>query len=88
MGETFMATTANLQPLAQLFDKRQLITNPIELITYEVDAGFDRGRPDGVFYPQSAEEVSRVMQWASEHKIPLIAPEPAFRVARSPNMAG
>lgn len=73
MGETFMATTANLQPLAQLFDKRQLITNPIELITYEVDAGFDRGRPDGVFYPQSAEEVSRVMQWASEHKIPLIA---------------
>ena len=26
----------------QLFDKRQLITNPVELITYEIDAGFDR----------------------------------------------
>lgn len=73
MGETSMATTVNLQPLAKLFDKRQLVTNPIELITYEVDAGFDRGRPDGVFYPQSAAEVSRVMQWASEHKVPLIA---------------
>jgi D-lactate dehydrogenase (cytochrome) len=57
----------------QLFDKRQLITDPVELITFEVDAGFDRGRPDGVFYPRSAAEVSQIMRWASEHQTPLIA---------------
>ncbi len=57
----------------QLFDKRQLITNPVELITYEIDAGFDRGKPDGVFYPNSAADVSRIMRWAHEHKVPLIA---------------
>ncbi len=57
----------------QLFDKRQLITNPVELITYEIDAGFDRGKPDGVFYPNSTADVSRIMRWASERKVPLIA---------------
>ena len=31
------------------FPKTQLLTNPVELLTYEVDAGFDRGKPDGVF---------------------------------------
>jgi len=64
----------NQHPLpTQLFDKRQLITNPVELITYEIDAGFDRGKPDGVFYPNSAADVSRIMRWAHEHKVPLIA---------------
>ncbi len=57
----------------QLFDKRQLITNPTELITYEVDAGFDRGKPDGVFYANSTADVSRIMQWAHQAKVPLIA---------------
>jgi D-lactate dehydrogenase (cytochrome) len=57
----------------QLFDKRQLITDPVELLTYEIDAGFDRGKPDGVFYPQSTADVSRLMRWASEHKVPMIA---------------
>ncbi len=57
----------------QLFDKRQLVTNPTELITYEIDAGFDRGKPDGVFYPNSTIDVSRMMQWAHQAKVPLIA---------------
>src|SRR6478672_8985860 len=57
----------------QLFDKRQLITNPVELITYEIDAGFDRGKPDGVFYPNATVDVSRIMRWAHEAKVPLIA---------------
>lgn len=67
-----MTTHASTLPTG-LFDKRQLITDPVELITYEIDAGFDRGKPDGVFYPQSAADVSRIMRWASEHKRPLIA---------------
>lgn len=62
-----------LQPLTQLFDSRQLVTDPVRLITYEVDAGFDRGKPEGVFYPKSTEDVSRVMCWASEQMVPLIA---------------
>ena len=59
-----MVTKTQLQPLTQLFPKRQLTTNAVELITYEVDAGFDRGKPDGVFYPESTADVSRMMRWA------------------------
>jgi D-lactate dehydrogenase (cytochrome) len=68
-----MPMTLTLQPLTQLFDARQLVTDPVRLITYEIDAGFDRGQPDGVFFPQSMEEVSRIMRWASEQMVPLIA---------------
>lgn len=68
-----MVTKTQLQPLTKLFNKRQLTTNAVELITYEVDAGFDRGKPDGVFYPEATADVSRVMRWASEQRVPLVA---------------
>ncbi len=68
-----MLTKTQLQPLTKLFPKRQLATDAVELITYEVDAGFDRGRPDGVFYPESTADVSRLLRWASEQGIPLVA---------------
>jgi len=67
-----MLTQTQLQPLTKLFNKRQLTTDAVELITYEVDAGFDRGKPDGVFYPESTADVSRLMQWASEARVPLV----------------
>ncbi|MEZ4866818.1 MAG: FAD-linked oxidase C-terminal domain-containing protein [Caldilineaceae bacterium] len=68
-----MLTQTQLQPLTKLFNKRQLTTDAAELITYEVDAGFDRGKPDGVFYPESAADVSRLMQWAYAARVPLVA---------------
>lgn len=68
-----MLTQTQLQPLTKLFNKRQLATDKVELITYEVDAGFDRGKPDGVFYPESTADVSRIMRWATEQHVPLIA---------------
>ncbi|MCB0047285.1 MAG: FAD-binding protein [Caldilineaceae bacterium] len=56
----------------ELFDRRQLITNPVELIAYEVDAGFDRGKPDAAFFPQSSADVSRLARWAKQAGMPLI----------------
>ena len=64
---------ANTTTLAQLFPKHQLTLNPVEMLTYEVDAGFDRGRPDGVFFPESAHDVSKLMQWATSTHTPLVA---------------
>lgn len=63
----------NSVTLQALFDKRQLALDPVALITYEVDAGYDRGRPDGVFYPESTEDVSRIMRWADQAGVPLVA---------------
>jgi D-lactate dehydrogenase (cytochrome) len=68
-----MPTTTNHQALTLLFPSPQLVIDPVELITYEIDAGFDRGKPDGVFYAQSAADVSRIVRWAGEQHIPLIA---------------
>ena len=61
------------QTLLALFDKRQVALDPAALITYAVDAGFDRGRPDGVVFPESAADVSRLMRWAAQSGVPLVA---------------
>jgi D-lactate dehydrogenase (cytochrome) len=63
----------NTAPLTALFPKRQLALHPAELLTYEVDAGYDRGQPDGVFFPESTEDVSLIMRWAAAQRVPLIA---------------
>jgi len=68
-----MLTKENAQLLAQMFDLRQLALDPAEIVTYEVDAGFDRAAPDGVFYPHGAADVLRVVQWARETGVPLVA---------------
>lgn len=62
-----------IRSLTNLLDKRQVITDPVELITYEMDAAMDRGTPDAVVFPQAAEDVARVVRWAAEQGIPLVA---------------
>ncbi|MCJ7622972.1 MAG: FAD-binding protein, partial [Anaerolineaceae bacterium] len=52
---------------------KKVTTDPIELITYEVDAGLNHGSPEGVAFPQSQEDVARLVQWAVEHQVPLVA---------------
>lgn len=62
-----------INTLSQLFEARQVIFDPVELITYEVDAGFDRGAPDAVVLPHSTADVSRLVHWALEQATPLVA---------------
>ncbi|MEM7536562.1 MAG: FAD-linked oxidase C-terminal domain-containing protein [Chloroflexota bacterium] len=66
-------TTQTKSQLTTLFDKRQLALDPVELIAYEMDASFETATPDGVFYPESTEDVSRIMTWANETGTPLVA---------------
>jgi D-lactate dehydrogenase (cytochrome) len=62
-----------LDSLRQMFAPDQLVTRPLQLLTYEVDAGLDRGKPDAVAFPRSVNDVVRLVQWAMEHKMPLVA---------------
>lgn len=39
--------------LDDLLPASQIVTDPIELLAYEVDAGMDRGRPTGVVFPKT-----------------------------------
>ena len=62
-----------LQSLEAVLSKGQVFTDPATLITYEIDAGLDRGAPEGLVFPQSANDVVHIVQWASEQHIPLVA---------------
>jgi glycolate oxidase subunit GlcD len=62
-----------LRSLQTLLPRGQVFTDRASLISYEVDAGMDRGVPEGVVFPRSTEEVARIARWAAEHAIPLIA---------------
>src|SRR5690349_18126800 len=62
-----------LRELKALLVKGQVFTDRASLISYEVDAGMDGGMPEGIVFPQSAEEVARIARWAAEYGVPLIA---------------
>ena len=61
------------QSLSQIIDKRRMIIDPAEMIVYESDATSERGKPDGVVFPRSAEEISRLVFWAAKQHIPIVA---------------
>ncbi|GAC1354677.1 MAG: FAD-binding oxidoreductase [Ktedonobacteraceae bacterium] len=62
-----------LRSLKALLPKGQVFTDLAALLVYEVDAGLDKGRPEGVVFPRTAEEVVRIVQWAAAHNVPLVA---------------
>lgn len=62
-----------LRSLEALLSKDQIFMDPATLMTYEVDAGVDRGMPEGLIFPQSADDVVQVVHWAKERGVPLVA---------------
>jgi glycolate oxidase subunit GlcD len=64
--DDWRALRAALSPAA-------LVTDPVELITYEIDAGLDRGQPQAAVFPRSLEDVVAVVRWAAAHGLPLVA---------------
>ncbi len=62
-----------LRALQNVLPKGQVFTDQATRVSYEVDAGLDKGKPDGVVFPRSAEEVQRLVRWSAEHNVPLVA---------------
>jgi D-lactate dehydrogenase (cytochrome) len=62
-----------LHSLRTLLHPKQVFTDKATLIAYEADAGLDKGLPDAVVFPRTREEVERVVRWAAEHQVALIA---------------
>jgi glycolate oxidase subunit GlcD len=50
-----------------------LVTDLVELITYEIDAGLDRGQPQAAAFPRSLEDVVAIVRWAAGRGLPLVA---------------
>jgi D-lactate dehydrogenase (cytochrome) len=68
-----MLNPAALRALRDIFNASQIITDPVELITYESDATWERGTPDAVVFPQSVEQVRQLARWAAQYHVPLVA---------------
>lgn len=57
----------------ELFDGDTLITDVAELLTYEIDGGFDRAAPEAVLLPRHSDEIRRLVEWAAERRVPVVA---------------
>jgi glycolate oxidase subunit GlcD len=66
-------TADEIASLAGLFPTGQVIYDPVELITYEIDAGVDREKPLAVVFPANTGDVIRVVEWCRNHQVPLVA---------------
>ncbi len=64
---------SKIQPSSFILHPSQVIADRAELVAYELDGGLDRGRPDVVLFPESAEEVARVVRWAAAQGMPVVA---------------
>ena len=62
-----------LSTLRPLLPRDVLITDPIELIAYELDGSLGHGAARGVILPRRTEELVIAMRWAAEHGVPVIA---------------
>ncbi|HEX9074382.1 MAG TPA: hypothetical protein VF932_01325, partial [Anaerolineae bacterium] len=64
-----MLSNQALRSLQNIFANDTMIVDPAELVTFEFDAGLDRGSPDGVVLPRSADELVALVRWANEYNI-------------------
>ncbi|MBE3560278.1 MAG: FAD-binding protein [Ktedonobacteraceae bacterium] len=71
-GRTTMLQEAALRALKTVLPDKQIFADRTSLIVYEADAGLDKGTPEVVAFPRSAEEVERIVNWASKYGVPLI----------------
>jgi len=50
-----------------------LVTNPIELIAYEIDGSLGVGSPHGVVLVRNTSDVVTLMKWAAKNSVPVVA---------------
>jgi len=58
--------------LLRLFGKADVLLEPEDLFFYQYDASLDRGMPDAVVFPRSAEQIVALVKLVKEHHLPLI----------------
>jgi len=60
------------QELIRIVGARGYLDRPEDLRLYEYDGGVDKGRPDIVVFPQSAQDVSAIVRVSRRHGIPIV----------------
>jgi glycolate oxidase len=68
-----MADPKLLRELQAIVGREAVLHAPEDLLLYEYDATIERGLPDAVVLPSSAEQVSRVVKLARRYGLPVVA---------------
>ena len=61
-----------IRALERALGRERVIATPEELIAYEYDGTIERGRPQAVVFPESAEQVSAAVKLARRFDVPVI----------------
>jgi len=64
--------SALLADLQKFLGRDAVLHRPEDLLLYEYDGSVERGRPDAVVFPSSAEQVSRIVKLAAGYNVPII----------------
>ena len=65
--------TKKIESLTQIVGKANVLSSPEDLAVYSYDGTFAECKPELVVLPGSTEEVSRVVAWAAQARLPVIA---------------
>ncbi len=67
-----MLDSQHIKALNAIVGKENVLTSKEELVTYSYDATATwRCEPDAVVFPQDTAQISEIMKYASEHRIPV-----------------
>src|SRR6202521_6057143 len=56
----------------KLLGPASVLYRPEDLLLYEYDGSVEKGRPNLVVFPDSTEEVSRIVKLAEKHNLPIV----------------
>ena len=81
-GQDFPSLPANpipmldrklLKSLERVVGRRNVLTQPADVLVYSYDSSTARGMPDAAVLPAATQEVSAILKLCSQHKIPFVA---------------
>src|SRR3954471_23006103 len=58
--------------IRKIVGKDAVLDRPEDLMLYEYDGGVDRGTPNIICFPQTTEQVSKIMQLATKAGVPIV----------------
>ena len=62
-----------ISELVRLVGRGNVLSSAMHFKLYEYDASLVRSKPDCIVFPTSTAQVSKVVKFAHDHKIPVIA---------------
>ena len=68
-----MVNKVKFESLLNFLQPHQLITDRVELLAYEFDATNTHGSPEAVILPETIDEVQKIVTWAYQERLPIIA---------------